>query len=105
MKLRLDKKDFLPFLQSLIDHYDLFAPVELAEGVSAYRRIDRPEEVNFKVLNPQKPLKEVFFPQTEVMFSYQKAGKKNQVIPLKEIEKRTGDSRSEAVRHRGHLPH
>ncbi len=34
MKLKLDKKDFAPFLQSLIDQYDLYAPVQLAEGVS-----------------------------------------------------------------------
>lgn len=87
MKLKLDKKDFGPFLQSLIDHFDLYAPVQLAEGVSAYKKIDQPDEVNFSVLNPQKPLKEVFFPQSEVMFCYQKVGKKNRVTPAAEIER------------------
>jgi len=30
MKLKLDKKNFISFLQSLMDEYDLFAPVRLA---------------------------------------------------------------------------
>ena len=87
MKLRLAKKDFLPFLQSLIGPYDLYGPVEMTEGVLAYKKIDRPEEVDFSVLNPQKPLKEVFFPQTEVLFCYQKVGKKSQVTPMEGITK------------------
>jgi formate hydrogenlyase subunit 6/NADH:ubiquinone oxidoreductase subunit I len=87
MKLRLDKKDFGPFLQSLIDRYDLYAPVQLTEGVSVYKKVDHPEEVNFSVLNPQKPLKEVFFPQSEVMFCYQKVGKKNQITPAEEVKR------------------
>ena len=87
MNLKLDKKDFGPFLQSLIDHYDLYAPVQLTEGVSAYKKILHPGEVNFNILNPQKPLKEVFFPQSEVMFCYQKVGKKNQVTPVEEVKK------------------
>ena len=81
MKRRLDKKDVAPFLQDLIGRYDLYAPVQLAEGVSVYRKIDRPEEVNFNLLNPQKPLKEVFFPQSEVMFCYRKTGKKSEITP------------------------
>ncbi len=85
MKWRLTKKDFGPFLQSLLDHYDLYAPVQVTEGVSVFKKIDRPEEVNFNLLNPQKPLKEVFFPQSEVMFDYQKEGKKNQIVPAAEV--------------------
>ncbi|HSB04692.1 MAG TPA: 4Fe-4S dicluster domain-containing protein [Thermodesulfobacteriota bacterium] len=87
MKLKLDKKDFGPFLQSLMDHYDLYAPVQLTEGVSAYKKVLRPEEVNFNILNPQKPLKEVFFPQSEVMFCYQKVGKKSQVTSGEEVKR------------------
>ena len=87
MKLKLDKKDFAPFLQTLMDHYDLFAPVQLAEGVSAYKKIDRPGEVNFDLLNPQKPMKEVFFPQSEVMFCFQRVGRKHQVSAPEETKR------------------
>ena len=90
MKWRLDKNDFEPFLQSLMDHYDLYAQVQVAEGVSVYKKIDRPEEANFSLLNPQKPLKEVFFPQTEVMFGYKKVGEKNEVIPAGEVKREIG---------------
>ncbi|MDI7259167.1 MAG: 4Fe-4S dicluster domain-containing protein [Thermodesulfobacteriota bacterium] len=87
MKLRLDKKDFKPFLQNLINHYDLYAPVRLKEGVSVYKKIDQPGEVDLTLLNPQKPLKEVFFPQSEVMFHYVKTGKKYKITSTEEIER------------------
>src|SRR4030065_2645266 len=88
MKLKLDKKDFKPFLQSLMDEYDLFAPVQLAEGVSVYKKIDRPDEVDLSSSNTQKPTKEVFFPQSETMFRYEKAGKQHQVTSTEEVERK-----------------
>jgi sulfhydrogenase subunit beta (sulfur reductase) len=87
MKLRLDKKDFRSFLQSLIETYDLLAPVQLVEGVSVFRKIDQPEEVDLTHPNPQKPAKDLFFPQSEVMLSYEKAGKQTSVIPPDEIKR------------------
>jgi NAD-dependent dihydropyrimidine dehydrogenase PreA subunit len=88
MKLKLNKKDFKPFLQSLMDEYDLFAPVQLEKGVSVYKKIDRPDEVDLSASNPQKPAKEVFFPQSETMFRYEKAGKQHQVTSTEEVERK-----------------
>ena len=87
MKLKLDKKDLIPFLQGLIDHYDLYAPVQLAEGVSVFKKIDQPGEVNLTQLHPQKPAKDIFFPQSEVMFRYEKVGKQNQIHSLEEVKR------------------
>jgi NAD-dependent dihydropyrimidine dehydrogenase PreA subunit len=87
MKLKLDKKEIVPFLQSLINDYDLYAPVQPAEGVSVYKKIDRPEEVDLTMLNPQKPMKEVFFPQSEVMFRYEKTGKQSQITSAEEVKR------------------
>ena len=88
MKWKLDKKDFKPFLQSLMVEYELFAPVQLAEGVSVYKKIDRPDEVDLSSPNTQKPTKEVFFPQSETMFRYEKAGKQQQVTSTEEVERK-----------------
>jgi sulfhydrogenase subunit beta (sulfur reductase) len=88
MKLKLDKKDFGPFLQSLIDDDELYAPVQLVEGVSIFKKIDRPEEVNITLLNTQKPLKDVFFPQCEVMFCYKRVGNQTQITSTEEVKKR-----------------
>ena len=88
MNLKLDKKDFKPFLQSLMDEYDLFAPVQLAEGVSAYKKIDRPDDVDLSALNPQKPVKEVFFPQSETMLQYERTGKQHQVTSTEEVDRK-----------------
>ncbi|MGQ9645300.1 MAG: 4Fe-4S dicluster domain-containing protein [Thermodesulfobacteriota bacterium] len=86
MKFRLDKKDFRSFLQNLIETVELFAPVRLAEGVSVYRKIDYPEEVDLTHPNPQKPAKDLFFPQSEVMFRYEKSGKQMSLIPAEEVK-------------------
>jgi sulfhydrogenase subunit beta (sulfur reductase) len=88
MKWKLDKKDFKPFLQSLMEEYDLFAPVQLAEGVSVYKKIDRPDEVDLLSSNTQKPAKEVFFPQSETMLRYEKTGKQQQVTSTEEVERK-----------------
>jgi len=86
MKFILDKKDFGSFLQDLIERVELFAPVRLAEGVSVYRKIDHPEEIDLTHLNPQKPAKDLFFPQSEVMLRYEKVGKQTCVIPVEEVK-------------------
>jgi ferredoxin len=88
MKLKLDKKDLKPFLLSLMEEYDLFAPVQLVDGVSVFKKIDHPEEVDFSTSNTQKPVKELFFPQSEVMFRYEKVGKQNQVVSAEDIKRK-----------------
>ena len=88
MNLKLDKKDLKPFLQSLIDEADLFAPVQLTEGVWVFKKIDRPDEVDLSSSNTQKPAKEVFSPQSETMFRYEKAGKQHQVTSTEEVERK-----------------
>jgi sulfhydrogenase subunit beta (sulfur reductase) len=87
MKLKLDKKDFENFLQSLMDEYDLYAPVQLTDGVSVFKKIDQPGEVNLMQLHTQKPAKDVFFPQSEIMFRYEKVGKQNQMISIEEVKR------------------
>jgi sulfhydrogenase subunit beta (sulfur reductase) len=87
MNLKLDKKNLKPFLQSLMDEYDLYAPVQLAEGVSVFKKIDQPGEVNLTQLLPQKPAKDIFFPQSEVMFRYEKVGNQNQMTSMEGVKR------------------
>ena len=88
MKLRLDKKDFASFVETLLEANDLYAPVELADGVSVFRKIERPEEIDLTHLNPQKPAKEVFFPQSEVLLQYEKTGTGNRVTSTEEVTRK-----------------
>lgn len=78
----LEKKDLPAFLQDLMEHFDLYAPVRLTEGVSAYQRVtDHPEEIDLSRAS-RKPLKEIFFPQSEMMFHYERrAGRTEVLIP------------------------
>ncbi|MBM4278277.1 MAG: 4Fe-4S ferredoxin [Deltaproteobacteria bacterium] len=88
MTLKLDKKDFHSFLQNLMNDYELFAPVQVAEGVAVYKKIEHPLEAARFSLNPQKPAKEVFFPQSETMFRYGKVGVKTEVTSTEKVERK-----------------
>ncbi|MBM4337916.1 MAG: 4Fe-4S ferredoxin [Deltaproteobacteria bacterium] len=85
MKFKLDKKDFENFLKDLMETYDLFAPVQLTEGVSVFKKIDKPEEVNLTQLVPQKSAKEVFFPQSETMFRYEMSENQSPIVSEQKI--------------------
>ena len=86
--LKLDKKDFQPFLQDLMKDYDLFAPVRLAEGVSVYRKIEKMDQVDLDASNPQKPVKDLFFPQSESMFRFEKVESRDRVTPTDEVQRK-----------------
>ncbi len=87
MKFKLDKKDFENFLNDLLETHDLFAPVQLTEGVSVFKKIERPEEVNLNQLVPQKSAKEVFFPQSEVMFRFEMTKHQGSIVSKHQIER------------------
>lgn len=78
----LEKKDLLAFFQDLMEHFDLYAPLRLAEGVSVYGKVTDPtKEIDLASPNSRKPLKEVFFPQSEVMFCYERSRGRTEVFP------------------------
>jgi ferredoxin len=83
----LNKKEFGSFLKQVMQTYDVIAPVELAEGVSAYRKIESPDEVSLVSHNTQKAVKEGFFPQSEVMFRYEKEGNRTHVTSTEEVNR------------------
>ncbi len=81
LRRALEKKDLAAFLQDLREHFDLFAPLRLEEGISVYEKVcHAPEAVDLSTANVRKPLKEVFFPQSEVMFHYGRRGKRTEVF-------------------------
>ncbi len=87
MRFRLEKKDFENFLKYLIEGYDLFAPVRLTEGVSVFKKIDDVREVDLSQLVPQKPAKEAFFPQSEVMFRYDETRGHGQIHSEEQVQR------------------
>ena len=85
--LKLNKKDLASFLQDVMKDHDLYAPVRLAEGVSVFKKIGSLEEIDLDSSNTQKPLKEVFFPQSEAMFRFEKAENRDRVTPADEVKR------------------
>jgi ferredoxin len=69
MKKIINKTDINPFLAELLQGYTLYAPARLANYI-VFREIAAPEEVVWDCLVTREPPKDVFLPQTEVLFNY-----------------------------------
>ncbi|MEW6546953.1 MAG: 4Fe-4S dicluster domain-containing protein [Bacillota bacterium] len=67
---RLDRKDLRAFLDKLASTASLVAPVR-EDGVVVFRPVSSGEQVIFDYVNPVRSAKELFFPQSEVMFRFQ----------------------------------
>ncbi|MDO9577339.1 MAG: 4Fe-4S dicluster domain-containing protein [Candidatus Cloacimonadales bacterium] len=65
-------KDFIDFVQQ---EYDVFAPTEVGKK-TAFKKIDSAFEIIHDIVNTDRSPKEVFFPQSEVLFEYGKDGLK-----------------------------
>jgi len=76
MKWKFIEKSKLPVLiAELAKEYEVFAPVK-EKGMVSFERISSGNEAYLNFRNTKKPLKEVFFPQTETLFTY-RTGKKD----------------------------
>ena len=85
--LKLNKKDIQSFLNDVMKDHDLYAPVRLAEGVSVYKKIESQGEIDLESYNTQKPVKEVFFPQSEAMFRFEKVENRHRVTSTDEVKR------------------
>ncbi len=65
-------KDFIDFVQK---EYDVFAPVEDGKK-TAFKKINSAFEIVHSIVNTDLSPKNVFFPQSEVLFQYDKDGLK-----------------------------
>jgi len=68
---RISKEDIIEFIARLLEDYDVYAPTRVANYVS-FREIALPTEIVWDCLVTRQSPKDVFFPQTEVLFSYEK---------------------------------
>jgi len=69
MRKKIDKAQINTLLAALLKDYELYAPAREA-GYVTFRQIRSPEEIVWDCLVTREPPKDVFLPQTEVLFSY-----------------------------------
>jgi len=75
MKWKVIEKSKMPILiQELTKEHEVFAPVK-KESLVSFEKVSSGNETCLDFQNTKKPPKEVFFPQTEILFTY-KVGKK-----------------------------
>jgi sulfhydrogenase subunit beta (sulfur reductase) len=65
----LQAQNIEQFLDTLLERYDIIAPVE-KNGFSLYQKITRGAECCLKYLLPRNSIKEYFFPQDETLFFF-----------------------------------
>jgi len=68
---KISKKDMNEFIQSLIVDYIVYAPVNV-DGIFSFKPVTNFQGIDSDYQNSKKPPKEIFFPQSETMFKYEK---------------------------------
>lgn len=68
-ELEIAKTEVVGLLNTLIKEYKVFAPVE-QNGFITFQEIHSGSEAFLDYINSKKPPKEIFFPQSERLFSY-----------------------------------
>ena len=68
-KMKIAKDEVVSLLDTLIREYEVFAPVK-RDGLVVFQEIHSGSEALLNYTNSKKPPKEIFFPQSEVMFTY-----------------------------------
>jgi len=68
-EMKIAKNEVVSFLDSLIREYKVFAPVK-RDSFVVFQEIHSGSEALLDYANSKKPPKEIFFPQSEVMFAY-----------------------------------
>lgn len=68
---KISKKDMNEFIPSLMKNYTVYAPVNV-DGIFSFKPITNFQGIDLNYQNSKKPPKEIFFPQSETMFEYEK---------------------------------
>ncbi len=66
----IKKKDVLKFLDSVNKEYDIFVPVE-KDGDIRFSKFSSGQDIPWNYRNTKIPPKEIFFPKTETLFSFE----------------------------------
>jgi len=74
--IRIEKLKFDKFFNDLRQAYTVFAPVDDGK-VTSFQNVNSVDMIAADIVNTQKSPKELFFPQVELLFSYNKDGIKN----------------------------
>ncbi|MEA1987262.1 MAG: 4Fe-4S dicluster domain-containing protein [Candidatus Marinimicrobia bacterium] len=70
MIIKINKNKFDKFFKILKGNYDVFAPI--GDGMnSKFSRVKSIKEINLDISNTDKSPKEIFFPQTEILFNFE----------------------------------
>ncbi|MCP4710843.1 MAG: 4Fe-4S ferredoxin, partial [Planctomycetes bacterium] len=68
------KNKMSALLDSLIKKYQVFAPVQKDDLVVDFNAIQSGDEAYLEYNNSNEPVKKLFFPQSETLFTYTKGG-------------------------------
>ena len=87
MMKKLPKERIKPFVEKLLQDYEVLGPMETA-GFASFGRIMSPGELKLNYQNSKKAPKEAFFPQWEMMFRYRSTGQSVEVKSAEDTGRR-----------------
>lgn len=80
MKMKvIEKSKMSDFIKELLKVYEVIAPVK-DKNIVTFEKISSENQVYLNFQNTKKPLKEVFLPQNETLFTYKGNGKDMQIV-------------------------
>ena len=86
MKWKVIEKSKLPVLIGELDReYEVFAPVK-EKNIISFERLSSGNEACLDFQNTKKPPKEVFFPETETLFTYRMDKKDVEIVDVPAVE-------------------
>ena len=87
MKFKILDKERIPrLIDGLIEEYAVYAPVKKGK-IYRFAEISSGEEAYLELHNTKLPPKEVFFPQTEVLFTYEKGAEGEELVEAPAIKR------------------
>lgn len=88
MNWKVIEKSQLPLLiGELTKEYEVFAPVK-EKNITSFKRLSSGDEPYIGLRNTKKPPKEVFFPQTETMFTYKNRTKDVELVEVPAVKEK-----------------
>ena len=73
LQFKIGKDKLNQFFSALLKTHTIFAPVEV-DGISSFSKVNCADDLMSSYFNSDKPPKEIFFPQTQTLFNYDKDG-------------------------------
>ncbi|MDY6862222.1 MAG: 4Fe-4S dicluster domain-containing protein [Thermodesulfobacteriota bacterium] len=84
----IEKKDIKSWIEGLFADYEVYAPVLDEKKGKVYKKVESTEDINLEFLNSKNSPKDIYFPQTERLFSFSRKDEMGLIPPHMDDKKK-----------------